>query len=85
MTGSTSDTICAIATPPGSGAISIIRLSGKDSYSICEKIVSFQDKGKKISKLEPNTIHYVSIVSEGVLIDEVLLSLFRAQIGRAHV
>jgi len=78
MTDRIGDTICAIATPPGSGAISVIRLSGKDSYTICEKIVVFQDKQTKLLSLEPSTIHYVSIASEGVLIDEVLISLFKA-------
>ena len=71
-------TICAIATPPGSGAISIIRVSGKDAYAICDKIVKFQDKKKKIRGLKPYTIHFASIIHNKKLIDEVLVSLFRA-------
>jgi len=71
-------TICAISTPPGSGAISIIRISGKDAYTICDKILKFHDRKKKINGLKPYTIHYASIVHNTKLIDEVLVSLFRA-------
>jgi tRNA modification GTPase len=71
-------TICAIATPPGSGAISIIRISGKDAYEICDKIVKFRDRKKKLNQLKPYTIHFASIIHDKKLIDEVLLSLFRA-------
>jgi tRNA modification GTPase len=71
-------TICAIATPPGSGAISIIRLSGKDAYSICSKILKFHNRKKEINRLKPYTIHYASIIHNTKLIDEVLVSLFRA-------
>jgi tRNA modification GTPase len=71
-------TICAIATPPGTGAISIIRVSGKDAYAICSRIIVFRDKQKKITRLKPYTFHFASVIHEGRLIDEVLVSLFRA-------
>jgi tRNA modification GTPase len=71
-------TICAIATPPGTGAISIIRVSGKDAYNICSKIIRFRDKKKKIKGLKSYTIHFASFVHNNQLIDEVLVSLFRA-------
>lgn len=71
-------TICAIATPPGNGAISILRLSGRDSYEIAAKLVRFPSGGKKVNKLPANSIHYASIVSGEEIIDEVLVSLFRA-------
>jgi tRNA modification GTPase len=71
-------TICAIATPPGSGAISIIRISGKDAYEICDKIVKFRNSKKKLKVLKPYTIHFASIIHNKKLIDEVLISLFRA-------
>jgi len=71
-------TICAIATPPGTGAISIIRVSGKDAYSICSRIIKFKDKKKKLTSLKPYTVHFASIVHEGRLVDEVLVSLFRS-------
>ena len=71
-------TICAIATPPGTGAISIIRVSGKDTYAICNKIIKFRNKKKKIIGLKPYTFHFASVIHEGRMIDEVLVSLFRA-------
>jgi tRNA modification GTPase len=70
-------TICAIATPPGSGAISIIRISGKDAYAICDKIIKFRNKKKKITGLKPYTIHFASIIYKGQWLDEVLVSLFK--------
>ncbi len=71
-------TICAIATPPGNGAISILRLSGRDSYAIVGKLVRFPSGEKNVDKLPANSIHYASIISGEEIIDEVLLSLFRA-------
>jgi len=66
------DTICAIATPQGIGAIGIIRLSGPKSYEIVNK--SF---AKDLSKQNTHTIHFgVFKDNDNVLIDEVLLYLF---------
>ena len=70
-------TICAIATPPGSGSISVIRVSGKDAIKICQRIIRFNDKSKKkIQDLPANTIHYASVENDGELVDEVLVSIF---------
>ena len=70
-------TICAIDTPPGSGSISVIRVSGKDARKICQRIIRFNDKSKKkIQDLPANTIHYASVENDGELIDEVLVSIF---------
>jgi len=71
-------TICAIATPPGNGAISILRISGKDTYKIAASMVNFPSGEKRLEELPANSIHYVSIVSGEEIIDEVLISLFRA-------
>ena len=69
------DTITAIATPSGVGAISIIRVSGPISIDITDRI--FRGKGK-LSDSESYTIHYGEIIDEkGNLIDDVLVSLFR--------
>ena len=70
------DTIIALATPPGIGAISVIRLSG--SRSLDE--VSARFKGKiKISDASSHTIHYGKIIdTENNPIDDVLISVFRA-------
>jgi len=67
------DTICALATGSGGGAISVIRISGKDSLEIADKVFS----GKtKIAESKSHTIHYGRIVSESITIDDVLVSVF---------
>jgi tRNA modification GTPase len=71
-------TICAIATPAGSGAIALVRLSGKEAYKIAGLLLRFRDEKKEISKLPPNTIHLADISMEGEIIDDVMVSLFRA-------
>ena len=63
------DTICAISTALKQGAISIIRMSGDDSFSIIKKV-------SDIKEIKPNTIVYGHIVSNNDIIDEVLVSFF---------
>jgi len=72
------DTITALATPHGSGAIAIIRLSGKDSIAITEKIF-FTQKHEPISLSDKksHTLHYGIICVGDTIIDEVLVSLFK--------
>ena len=72
------NTICAISTPPGNGAIAIIRLSGSEALQICDKIFQAQNKKTKLSKSEPNTIHYGNIIYNNEIIDDVLISVFKA-------
>ena len=67
------DTIAAIATSLGVGAISIIRVSGKDSI----KIVNSLTKYKKLEKAESHTINYDFIVENNKIIDETLISVMR--------
>ena len=78
MTNSHSDTIVAPATTPGTGAISIIRLSGPDCFRIADAVVKLR-RGT-ISEAEAYTIHYGVVLSDsdGSLLDEVLVSVFRA-------
>ena len=71
------DTIVAPATIPGTGAISIIRVSGSQSLSLSNAII--QLKNGKCSEKEGYTIHFGSIFhTDGALLDEVLVSIFRA-------
>lgn len=70
------DTITAIATAHGIGAIAIIRLSGEKAVKIADKV--FFAKDKKLSKQEPNTIHYGIIKDGETEIDDVLVSIFKA-------
>ncbi|MBQ2644737.1 tRNA uridine-5-carboxymethylaminomethyl(34) synthesis GTPase MnmE [bacterium] len=67
------DTISAIATPFGTGAIGIIRMSGEKSFDICEKIFS--------KKLIPSKIMYGIIFDEGEMIDEVVVLPFKSPAG----
>ncbi len=71
-------TIAAIASPPGQGAIAIIRISGENSFSICEKIFFPTEKQIRISEQPGYTIHYGTIKHRGKIIDKVLLSIFKA-------
>ena len=66
------DTICALATAPG-GAIGIIRISGPQALEILSRVFT-----KDVSAAPANTIHYGHIKNGAEIVDEVLVSLFRA-------
>ena len=68
------DTIIAPATAPGVGAIAVIRLSGPEAISLCNKVF----KGKDLTKQESHTIHFGTIVEGETIVDEVLVSIFKA-------
>lgn len=70
----TNETIVALSTPPGIGAIGVIRLSGKDAITITNSVFS----GKNLTEQESHTIHFGLIKDGNVVIDEVLVSLFVA-------
>jgi tRNA modification GTPase len=71
----TEDTIAALATPLGFGAISIIRVSGARSIAAVGNIFT----GKvKLEKAKSHTIHYGSIFDSDEMVDDVLVSIFRA-------
>ncbi|NBW28627.1 MAG: tRNA uridine-5-carboxymethylaminomethyl(34) synthesis GTPase MnmE [Flavobacteriaceae bacterium] len=70
------DTIVALASPSGSGAIAIIRVSGSDAITIC-KTVFKSISGKDISKQKSHTLHLGNIVDGEKLIDQVLISIFK--------
>lgn len=72
------DTICAISTPPGLGAISVIRLSGPAAINISKKIFHPRDTDLDISQVASHTVHFGTIGDATGLLDEVLLSIFRA-------
>jgi len=71
------ETICAPATS-GGGAIAVIRVSGKKSIDICEKIFFPSDVRIRLSELPGYTIAYGEIRSGDEIIDDVLISVFRA-------
>ena len=70
------DTIAAISTPPGEGAISIVRMSGEEAVSIAQKVFS----GKDLTQAKSHTINYGHIVDPKTHeeIDEVMVSLMLA-------
>jgi tRNA modification GTPase len=68
------DTIIALATPQGVGAIAVIRLSGKDAIRMCNEVFF----GKNLETQETHTIHFGTIRDGERIIDEVLVSLFIA-------
>jgi tRNA modification GTPase len=69
------DTIAAIATPPGVGAIGIIRLSGGEALAIAQQVFG----GKDLTLQPGHTLHFGTIVADdGAILDEVLVSVFRA-------
>jgi len=70
-------TICALATS-GHGAIALIRVSGSDTYPIVEKIFKPVAPGKDLGAQPPYTIHLGTILDGKRVIDEVMVSLFRA-------
>jgi len=68
------DTIVAISTAMGVGAISIVRLSGNDAINIVNNCF----KGKDLTKVESHTINYGHLLDNGEVIDEVLVSVMKA-------
>ena len=71
-------TICAVATSTGNGAIAVIRISGNDAFTVTEKIFHPANKKKKLSEQKANTIHFGTIKENDEIIDEVLVSVFKA-------
>jgi tRNA modification GTPase len=74
----TGDTICAVSTPPGQGAIAIIRLCGKDAIVLTDKFFIMPAETKKLSVQKANTVHYGKISDHGSEIDNVLVSIYKA-------
>ena len=71
------DTIIALATPSGVGAISVIRLSGENAIDIVDAFFKSIKKGKSLKNQKSHTIHLGHIISNNVILDEVLVSVFK--------
>lgn len=78
MNLSINDTICAIGTAQGAGAIAMIRLSGPDAVTITDRVFRPAKSGKSLSDQKANTLHYGTIHDNHHDIDDVVVSLFRA-------
>ncbi|MDA9234492.1 tRNA uridine-5-carboxymethylaminomethyl(34) synthesis GTPase MnmE [Polaribacter sp.] len=71
------DTIIALATPSGVGAISVIRLSGEKAIQIVDANFRSVRKNKVLKNAKTHTIHLGHIMSNGMILDEVLVSIFK--------
>lgn len=72
------ETIAAISTSMSNSGISIVRISGEDSINIIKKVFVPFKKDKNIESVKSHTVHYGNIVSEGKIIDEVLVLIMKA-------
>lgn len=68
------ETICAISTASGTGAISIVRLSGSKAIEIVNTVF----KGRNLNNVKTHSIHYGHIIDKNEIIDEVMVSIFKA-------
>jgi tRNA modification GTPase len=68
------DTIVALATPPGMGAIGVIRISGKKTFEIADQLFP----SKKISQQLSHTLHVGHLKEDGKVIDEAVLALYKS-------
>ncbi len=68
------DTIVAIATPPGLGAIGVIRLSGNKAFEIINKLFT----SKNLNNESANTLHIGYLKENGIILDEVVISIFKS-------
>jgi tRNA modification GTPase len=69
-----SDTIVALSTPQGVGAIGVIRLSGADAVNIVQRVF----KGKDLRQQQSHTLHFGYLMQDDKVLDEVVVSLFLA-------
>jgi len=74
LSNDTSSTICALSTPPGVGAIGVIRISGAEAFSIMDEVFS-----KKTSSFDSHTSHFGTIKKKGRIIDEVVITVFKGK------
>ncbi len=70
-------TIAAIATPHGTGGVSIIRVSGPESIAVCDRVFRAKN-GKTLQDAKSHTLHYGFIMDGDKVVDEVLVSVMRA-------
>lgn len=71
------DTIVALATPSGVGAIAVIRLSGENAITIVDTFFKSVKREKSLKKQKTHTVHLGHIINNDIIIDEVLVSIFK--------
>lgn len=72
------DTICALSTSPGVGAIAVIRLSGPKAISITDGLFKSKRDSFTLTKVESHTLHFGDFYDQGNVLDEVVVSIFKA-------
>ena len=72
------ETICAISTAPGVGGIAVIRISGPEAFSICDKIFKAKKADKKLQTQKAYTLSFGTVGSSEQTIDEVVAAIFRS-------
>lgn len=70
------DTICAISTPQGVGGIAVIRISGSDTKTVCNRVLLSPKGNKIVDSFAPNTAHFCCFYDGDKLIDEVVATYF---------
>ncbi len=71
------ETVVAISTAQGMGAIAVIRLTGKQSISICDQVFKSVKKGKTLISQPANSVHFGSLIDDNQEIDEVIVTIFK--------
>ena len=71
------DTICAISTPPGTGGLAVIRVSGTDAISVCDQIFKPRKTGKILQSQPAGKVIYGAISNNKDSLDDVLVTVFR--------
>ena len=72
------DTICALATPHGMGAIAVVRISGPQAFPIVASLFQYQGKYLETSNITPNKALHGYLINKGDLLDEALVTFFKA-------
>ncbi len=72
------DTICAISSPAGCGAIALVRLGGPNAIAIADRCLEFPKTHKTLAAQKGNTVHFANILRNGQVLDEVVVTLFRS-------
>lgn len=73
-----SETICSIASPNGTGAIAIIRISGAKSFDVAKKITQSKNLEKAMLSESVRGIEFIKIIDQGEIIDECLMAWFKS-------
>ena len=73
----TNDTICALSTASGMGAIAVIRVSGSRAFQTCDAIFQAASKGKTLEAAASHTALYGSLLADGTILDDVVATVFR--------